>query len=120
MKRMKWSWWYLVIAAIVAGLFLIHEYLNPFIVRKLLYKHNLETPLRGVLLNKSADPDNPDYKSCIILNQTDTISFLLDFDRSGLFMYLQAGDSILKNSGDSLLTVKRRNQIKQFYIDCGK
>jgi hypothetical protein len=48
-----------------------------------------------------------------------TMDYNLVNDISGLFDYLQKGDSVVKNNGTYDVIVKRNNQSKNFFLDYG-
>ena len=78
--------------------------------------HDLLLSFEGQLIEKYIDKENHEYKTCRIRESNDTLTVLLNFDQSGLFEYLNTGDSVSKVRGDSTVTVRRGNHIKYFYL----
>lgn len=116
MRIIKWPKWYIVLSVLLVIAFYIYNNESPSAVRNEKFKHDLFLSLKGLLVDKFIDYENHEYKTCMIQDNIDTLTVLLNFDQSGLFNYLQVGDSVFKIRGDSLIIVKRRSNIKHFYL----
>ena len=116
MKIIKWPKWYFILSAFFVMVFLIYHFKSGSTIRDNVFKQDLGLNFRSSILDKYIDHENHNYKTCILLEGTDTLILYLDFDKSGLFEYLRKGDSIFKKPGDSLIIVKRGNISKRFYL----
>jgi hypothetical protein len=116
MKVIKWPKWYVILSTVFVLVFLIYHFKSDSTIKDSVFKQDIKLSFRSVLKDKYIDTENHNYKTCILLEGTDTLTLFLDFDKSGLFNYLEVGDSVFKNSGDSLIIVKRRDDIRHFYL----
>ena len=116
MRIIKWPKWYVFLSLLFVVAFFIYNYQSPTSVRDEKFQHDLKLSINGFLINKYIDYENHEYKTCVIQENIDTLTVLLNFDRSGLFNYLKVGDSVFKDIGDSLIVVKRRDDIRHFYL----
>ncbi|MDY0104315.1 MAG: hypothetical protein RBS07_15375 [Lentimicrobium sp.] len=116
MKIIKWPKWYIALSMIFVVAFFIYNYESPSSVRNEKFKQDLSLSLKGLLIDKYIDYENHEYKTCIIQENIDILRVLLNFDQSGLFNYLQVGDSVFKIRGDSLIIAKRGTDKKHFYL----
>lgn len=74
----------------------------------------------GVVVKKYYDKKNHDYHT-VEYKQADLIVHKLTYpnDRSGLFNFLNKGDSIVKLSGSSKVIVNRKDKAFEFFLDFG-
>lgn len=81
------------------------------------YKNRVEPlEINGVVLEKYRDK-NRDYPRLIINNNNDQLLLTLyDYETSGLWNYLQKGDSIYKDKGELVFLVKRNGKKKKFTL----
>jgi|TARA_R100000541_G_scaffold54364_2_gene62844 hypothetical protein len=61
----------------------------------------------GLVTNKFIDSEQHNYRTVIIRNDEKSDIFLLDFETSGLFEFIQVGDSIFKKKNSLNLRLKR-------------
>jgi len=116
MKIIKWPKWYIALSVLFVVAFFIYNHESPSTVRNKKFQQDILVSLNGLLIDKYIDFENHEYKTCMIKQNIGTLTVLLNFDQSGLFNYLQVGDSVFKIRGDSLVIVKRGNDKKQFYL----
>lgn len=116
MKIIKWPKWYIALSIIFVVAFFIYNYESPSSVRNYKFQQDILLSIKGLLIDKYIDYENHEYKTCVIQREFDTLTLLLNFDRNGLFKYLEIGDSIYKKPGDSLIIVKRENYTTRFYL----
>ncbi|PXX95441.1 hypothetical protein DF185_22250 [Marinifilum breve] len=81
------------------------------------YKNRVEPlEINGVVLEKYRDK-NRDYPRLIINNNNSEILLTLyDYETSGLWNYLQKGDSIYKSKGELVFFVSRNGTKKKFTL----
>lgn len=116
MKIIKWPKWHIALSVLFVVAFFIYNHENPLTVRNKKFQQDILLSFNGLLIDKYIDFENHEYKTCIILENIDTLKVLLNFDRSDLFNYLHVGDSVFKIRSDSLIIVKRGNEKKHFYL----
>jgi len=72
--------------------------------------------IKGIVLEKYRDK-NRDYPRVIINNSSkELLLTLYDYETSGLWNYLQKGDSIFKDKGELVFYVKRNGNKKKFTL----
>jgi hypothetical protein len=116
MRIIKWPKWYIILSVLFIIFFFVYHYKSPSTIRSKKFDRDVLAAFNGVVLGKYIDTKNHNYKTCLILAAHDTIKVLLDFDRSGLYSYLNEGDSIMKSSGNSKIIVIRNNISKEFVL----
>mgnify|MGYP000862954862 CR=1 FL=1 len=116
MKIIKWPKWYVILSTFFVLAFLIYHFRSDSTIKDNVFKKDIGLRFRSVIIDKYIDHENHNYKTCILLEGTDTLILFLDFDKSGLFNYLEVGDSVFKDIGDSLIIVKRKDDIRHFYL----
>jgi len=102
---------------VVCGIiFFIYHSESASDIRKRKFEKDISFEINGILLKKFIDKKNHNTRTCVFKNNDDTTTFYLHFDKSGLFDYLVAGDSIRKAVGDSCVQVIRSNSYKEFVL----
>ena len=81
------------------------------------YRQDIALGFKSLVFDKYLDKPNHNSETCILIKDEDTTIFKFDFDKSGVFDYIDIGDSILKPIGDSTIIIKRRNKLKKFTLD---
>lgn len=71
-------------------------------------KYILPTKYHSIVCEKHIDNKNHGFRT-IILNPSMGNSIIASDDWVGLWEYLEVGDSILKNHGDSIITLRKKN-----------
>lgn len=117
MRIIKWPKWYIIISLFLGIVFFIYHFEPTSKIINDVFKQDLKLSFEGLVIDKYIDHKNHNSKTCVILEDGDTTIILLNFDESGLYNYLFVGDSVFKNNGDSLILVKRRNDIRHFYLN---
>lgn len=117
MKIINWPKWYVALSMIFVVAFFVYNYENPSTVRSNKFQQDLLLSIKGLLIDKFIDYKNHEYKTCKIQRGDDTLTLLMNLDRSDIFNYLEIGDSIFKKPGDSLVIVKRENNTRRFYLN---
>lgn len=116
MGIIKWPKWYILLSVLFIIIFFIYHFKSPSIIRSEKINRDVLLAFNGVVLDKYIDVINHNYKTCLIHANNDTIKVLLDFDRSGLYSYINEGDSIIKRSGTPKIIVIRNNISKEFVL----
>jgi hypothetical protein len=116
MRIIKWPKWYLLLCVIGGVIFFIYYFESPNDVRERKFQQDISNEINCVLVKKYIDFKNHKVETCAYLRNGDTVTFYLHFDKSGLFNYLNEGDSIKKARGDSCVNVIRGNSCKEFIL----
>lgn len=116
MEIIKWPKWYKLLSIIFVLCFFIYHFKSPEILINEKYAKDILRNIDGVIVDKYLDEKNHMHKTCLIREKDDTVKFIFDFDKSGLFNFLSIGDSILKPIGDSTVIVKRNRTIRKFTL----
>jgi hypothetical protein len=82
----------------------------------------LKLEFKGTVREKFIDNNNHLAPTIIVESGKDSIKITDYRDRSGLFEYLEKGDSIIKSNNSPLITVKRNDVNSSFTItyDCSE
>ncbi len=108
---------YIIISLIIVSVWLINKVYNHgncHDAEKMEFKNNY----KGIVLKKYIDNENHNYKIVEIQNGR-IHKELMDWDKSGLFEFVQKGDSILKELNTLEVKVFRNNVKTTFIIDYG-
>ena len=116
MRIIKWPKWYIGLSIVFIVLFFIYNYRSPSIIRREKFSIDVLLAINGIVIKKYVDNKQHNHKTCLYIENSDTIKLLLDFDTSGLFNYIIEGDSIIKKSGDPKILVKRNNISNSFVL----
>jgi len=116
---MKTTKWYVYLSFLLMIIFFMYHFKSPNKIRSTKFKDDISKEFNSIVINKYIDKENHGYNTCLFKNKDNTIKFIFGFDRSGLFEYIEIGDSIIKPSGDSLVIVKRNEIVKEFMLDYG-
>jgi hypothetical protein len=93
---------------------------DPFAVNNIVCKYYEDDKFlvfKGIINRAFEDKENHNTKTLLIENNGDIQVFYLAFDKSGLFEYLQKGDSVIKKYKSYDIIVKRNDEVKVFKLD---
>ena len=78
-----------------------------------------EKPIRGCVINKYLDKKNHFDETIVLSNNGKNQLFIIPNDNSGLYNFIEVGDSIFKDEDSLICFVKRDSIIERFIIDFG-
>jgi hypothetical protein len=115
MEIIRWPIWYKIISLIFVVCFFIYHFKSHSDLINEKYNRDVMKNIDGIILDKFIDNQNHMHKTCLIKGD-DTIKFIFDTDKSGVFNFLNIGDSIRKPIGDSTIIVKRDKILSRFTL----
>jgi hypothetical protein len=83
------------------------------------YRQESFTVINGIVDSVYEDKKNHSQDMLKVKNGKDIQTIYLEYDRSGLFEYLNSGDSVIKEYKSYEVVVKRSNSVKVFVLDYG-
>ena len=117
MKIIKWPKWFIILNILFCiGFFIYHyESTDSFFRKK--FNKDIAKNLKGIVIKKFIDKEEHLLETCIIKSENEYERFIFDLDKSGVFDYVQVGDSIYKPKGDSTIVIIRDKQISHFTLE---
>ena len=114
--KFRWNKYYFYFSVVIAIIFFIYYFQFPSKVRKETFERDVRLEFNGRVVKKFINVENHNYEMLHIKSGDDTISFLLNFDLSGLFDYVRVGDSIVKYEDKTRIIVITERNSKEFFL----
>jgi hypothetical protein len=115
----KWSKWYTFISFIVLFIyFYVFVFNKQQTLCENIFSETVKEFYEGIIIQKYIDNKNHMNKTLIIrcLNENDVVK-VFNWDKSGLFEFVQQGDMIIKKSNEKYIYIKRDSLEKVFELD---